>query len=110
MAEAEGDFPRSEKIHHRYIEEIWIVGLHSIATPIDTNLKKLIDFASDSNLINPTMYYQLIGALMYLTNTRPDICFVVNALSQFMCEPRKIHWTAAKHVLRYLCGTVGYDL
>ena len=81
-----------------------------IATPMDANLKKLRDSASDSNLIDPTMYHQLIGSLMYLTNTRPDICLVVNTLSQFMCEPRKIHWTATKHVLRYLCGNVGYAL
>ena len=82
----------------------------SIATSMDANLKKLRDFALDSNLIDPTMYRQLIGSLMYLTNTRPDICFAVNALSQFMCESRQIHWIAAKHVLRYLCGTVGYGL
>ena len=47
---------------------------------------------------------------MYLTNTRPDICFAVNALSQFMCEPRQIHHIATKHVIRYLRGTMGYDL
>ena len=82
----------------------------SIATPMDANLKKLRDSASSSNLINPTMYRQLIGSLMYLTNTRPNICFDVNVLSQFMCEPRQIHWTTAKHVLRYLCGTMVYDL
>ena len=77
---------------------------------MDTNLKKLRDSASDSNSIDPTMYRQLIGSLMYLTNTRPDICFPVNALGQFMCEPRQIHWTSTKHLLRYLCDTVGYDL
>ena len=82
----------------------------SIATPMDANLKKPRDSASDSNLIDPTMYRQMIGSLMYLTNTRPDICFAVNALSQFMCEPRQIHWITAKHVLRYLCGTLGYGL
>ena len=47
---------------------------------------------------------------MYLVNTMPDICFVVNTLSQFMVEPRRVHWVAAKHVLRYLCGTVDYGL
>ena len=82
----------------------------SIATPMDANLNKLRDFASYSNFIYPTMYHQLIGSLMYLTNTKPNICFVVNALSQFMCKPRKIHLIAAKHVLIYLCGTVGYGL
>ena len=53
----------------------------SIATPMDTNLKKVRDSASDSNSIDPTMYYQLIGSLMYLKNTIPYIYFVVNALS-----------------------------
>jgi hypothetical protein len=47
---------------------------------------------------------------MYLVNTRPDICFAVNTFSQFMVEPRRVHWVAAKHVLRYLCGTVDYGL
>ena len=82
----------------------------SIATSMDTNLKKLRDFASYSNLIDSTMYRQLIGSLMYLTNSRLDICFVVNNLSQLMCEPRRIHWTVAKHVLKFLRGTVGYGL
>ena len=82
----------------------------SIATSIDANLNKLRDSASDSNLIDPTMYCQLIGSLMYLTNTRPDICFAMNALSQFMCKLRQIHWIAAKHVLKYLRGIVGYGL
>jgi hypothetical protein len=56
------------------------------------------------------MYRQLIGSLMYLVNTRPDICFAVSTLSQYMVEPRHVHWIAAKHVLRYLHGTVGYGL
>jgi hypothetical protein len=47
---------------------------------------------------------------MYLINTRPDICFEVNTLGQFMVEPRRIHWVAMKHVLRYLSGRVEYGL
>jgi hypothetical protein len=47
---------------------------------------------------------------MYLVNTKTDICFVVNTLSQFMVEPRQAHWVAAKHVLRYLRGIVEYGL
>jgi hypothetical protein len=47
---------------------------------------------------------------MYLVNTRPDICYAVSVLSQFMSQPRQTHWIAAKHVLRYLRGTVGYGL
>ena len=45
----------------------------------------------------------MIGSLMYLTNTRPEICFAVNTL-------RLVHLMVAKHVVRYLKGTVDYGL
>jgi hypothetical protein len=47
---------------------------------------------------------------MYLTNTKPNICFAVNTLSQFLVEPRRVHLMAAKHVMRYLKGTIDYGL
>jgi hypothetical protein len=47
---------------------------------------------------------------MYLVNTQPDICFVVNTLSQFQVEPRHEHCIVAKHVLRYIRGTINYGL
>ena len=47
---------------------------------------------------------------MYLVNTRPNICYAVNVLTQFMSQPKHTHWIAAKHVLRYLQGTIGYGL
>jgi hypothetical protein len=77
-------------------------------TPMVTNWKK-ID-ASKSKGVEATLYRQLIGSLMYLVNTRPDLCFVVNTLGQFMVEPKRVHWVAAKHVLRYLRGTIKFGL
>jgi hypothetical protein len=47
---------------------------------------------------------------MYLMNTRPDICFAMNTLSQFLVKPRRVHLVAAKHVMRYLKGTIDYGL
>jgi hypothetical protein len=47
---------------------------------------------------------------MYLKNTRPDICFVVNTLSQFLVEPRRVYLVATKHVMRYLKGTLDCGL
>ena len=49
----------------------------------------------------------MIGSLMY---PRPDICFVVNTLSQFLTDPRHVHLIAAKNILRYLKGTIDYGL
>jgi len=77
-------------------------------TPMEEKLKLLVDTSLD--LIDATLYRQIIGSLMYLTKTRPDIGFVVNTLSQFLVEPRRVHLVAAKHVMRYLKGTIDYGI
>ena len=51
----------------------------AMSTPMRTNLKLLND--DSSKIIDVTLYRLIIGSLMYLTNTRPNICFVVNTLS-----------------------------
>jgi hypothetical protein len=52
----------------------------------------------------------VIGLLVYLTNTRSDICFVVNTLSQYLVETRRVHLVATNHVMRYLKGTLDYGI
>ena len=54
----------------------------SMGIPMTTNLTKLRDSASSSQNVDSTLYRQLIGSLMYLVHTRPDICYTVNALGQ----------------------------
>jgi hypothetical protein len=61
-------------------------------------------------LPDPTEYWQVVGALQYVTLTRPDLAYSVNQLCQHMHTPTSVHWTAAKHVLRYLKGTVDFGL
>nr|XP_043615994.1 secreted RxLR effector protein 161-like [Erigeron canadensis] len=60
--------------------------------------------------VDSTTYKRLIGSLMYLTVTRPDVMYVVSLLSRFIANPRKEHMMAAKRVLRYLKGTYNYGL
>jgi hypothetical protein len=56
-------------------------------------------------------YRQLVGALAWLAlGTRPDIAFAVSSLARFGHNPRRVHWEAAKRVLRYLKGTRGWRL
>ena len=80
----------------------------AMTTPMASNMNLLSD--ASSNSVDATMYCQMIGSLMYLTNTRPDICFAVNTLSEFLKDLRNVHLIAAKHILRYLRGTVDYGL
>ena len=58
----------------------------AMATPMVSNMKLLQD--TNSEIVDVTLYRQMVGLLMYLMNTRPDICFVVNTPIQYMKQPR----------------------
>jgi hypothetical protein len=56
-------------------------------------------------------YRELVGSLNYIaTRTRPDITHAVSNLCRFMSNPGNEHWSAAKHVLRYLKGTSSFGI
>ena len=80
----------------------------AMITPMASNLKLLSDASSEA--VDATMYHQMIGSLMYLTNMRLDILFAMNTLSQFLKDPRHVHLIVTKHILRYLRGTIDYGL
>ncbi|KAI3520152.1 hypothetical protein L1887_09385 [Cichorium endivia] len=84
--------------------EFGLLGAKPINTPLDVNVKISSESVSsgDDLLANISEYQKLIGKLIYLTNTRPDISFTVQTLSQFMHAPRKSHLKIAIRVLRYL--------
>ena len=85
-----------------------MIGAKDVLTPLSTTTSlKLVDGTSSTN---STEFRSVIGALQYLSLTRPDISFSVNKLSQFMHKPTVIHWTAAKRLLRYLKHTIFHVL
>jgi hypothetical protein len=57
-----------------------------------------------------SQFRSIIGSLQYLSFTHPDICFVVNKLSQFMHKPSQNHWTATKRLLHYLKKTIFHGI
>eukprot|EP00253_Pinus_taeda_P022095 PITA_22095 len=68
--------------------------------PLQQNNK--LQVIDGSKYADATLYRQLVGSLIYLTTTRPDLAYAVSVLSQFMTQPHENHWLAAKGVLRYL--------
>ena len=61
----------------------------AMTTPMESNLNLLSNDSSES--VDSMMYRQMIGSLMYLMNTRPNICFAVNTLSLYLTDPRSVH-------------------
>ena len=79
-------------------------------TPCPLGINK--DLGKYSQLLeNNTLYREIVGSLIYLmTNTRPDISYVITLLGQYMSKPTVAHLNLAKHVLRYLKGTKSFGL
>ena len=74
-----------------------------VSTPISTGVKLGKD--EDSEKVDDSMYRSLIGSLLYLTASIPNILFFVGLLSMFMYSLRETRFTTAKRVLRYIKGT-----
>jgi hypothetical protein len=73
-----------------------------VSTPLSTSEKLSLHSGSPLGPEDATRYRSIVGALQYLTLTRPDIAFSVNKVCQFLHAPTTEHWTAVKRILRYL--------
>ena len=103
-----GIFMSQRKYALDILQDSGLTGARPAQFLMEQNLKLT---TTDGELLNDaTKYRRLVGRLIYLTVTRPDIVYFVQTLSQFMHEPRKPHWDAALRVLRYIKGTPGQGL
>ncbi|XP_031488882.1 uncharacterized mitochondrial protein AtMg00810-like [Nymphaea colorata] len=84
-----------------------MTGAKPISTPLPANssLTKV-----GTPFSNATLYHQTVGALQYLTITRPDQSYAVNKVCQFMYTPTTDHWNAVKQILWYAKATIHHGL
>ncbi|KAK5846671.1 hypothetical protein PVK06_002968 [Gossypium arboreum] len=81
------------------------LGCKPANTPIEMN-HRLGDALEDA-VVDKSSYQRLVGKLIYLSHTRPDIAYAVGVVSQFMHNPKESHLRAVYQILQYLKGTPG---
>src|SRR6185295_4325449 len=97
------------------LERTKMADSHPVSTPMDqgTRLTDMMCAKTDEEKrdMEKVPYSSVVGSLLYLsTGTRPDIAYAVGEVSRFMKNPGRGHWTAVKHLLRYLKGTVDWGI
>jgi len=105
---ADGIFICQRKYAQKVLQRFNMADCNVVFNPIVPGFKLVKE--STSTAVNNTLYMQIIGSLMYLTSTRPDIIFVVNMLSRHLTHPTEIHLQAVKRVLRYIKCTLAYGI
>ncbi|KAL0541218.1 hypothetical protein IC582_021260 [Cucumis melo] len=98
-----GLFLGQQKYVNDLLQKYGMSDYKPISTPM--KVKKKFCMHEDKDLADPTMYRQLVGSLIYLTLTRPDISYSVRVVSGYMQKPKKPHLEAVRRILRYLKGT-----
>ena len=87
---------------------------HPCPTPVDPNVKLCKEMypanEKQRELMSTRPFRAIVGALLYLVLTRPDIAVAVNELCRHLTTPGPAMWTAAKRILRYLKGTIHYKI
>ncbi|GKA06148.1 retrovirus-related pol polyprotein from transposon TNT 1-94 [Tanacetum coccineum] len=80
--------------------------------PVDTPMveKSKLDEDPQGKAVDPTHYHRMVGTLMYLTASRPDLTFVVCMCARYQAKPTEKHLHAVKRIFKYLRGTVSKRL
>ncbi|GJS78675.1 putative ribonuclease H-like domain-containing protein [Tanacetum coccineum] len=98
----DGIFISQDKYVAKILKKFDFATLKTASTPMEPNNALIKDEEADS--VDVHLYRSMIGSLMYLTASRPDIMFVVCACARFQVTPKMSHLHAVKRIFRYLKG------
>ena len=99
-----------EKYAVDLVRKAGLQGCKPTPTPLSSSEKLSLTQGTLLTQEDSTKYISLVGALQYLTLTRPDISFAVNKVCQFLHAPTTVHLTAAKRIVRYVKNTLSMGL
>jgi hypothetical protein len=90
------------------LERFHMTDCKSGPTPFLSGVK--LEDGGETPLVDNTLYRQLVGIMLYLTHSKPDLSYAVGAVSKFMQELHELHWKDAKCILRYVQGTITFGI
>ena len=108
LQRSDGVFISQKKYALEVLQRFGMDKSNSVHNPIVPGFKLVNDEGGVK--VDKTYYKQIMGSLIYLAATRPNMMFVVSLISRYMENPTKLHLQAAKRVLRYLKGITGFGI
>ena len=108
LQRSDGVFISQKKYALEVLQRFGMDKSNSVHNPIVPGFKLVKDEGGVK--VDKTYYKQIMGSLIYLAATRPNMMFVVSLISRYMENPTKLHLQAAKRVLRYLKGITGFGI
>jgi hypothetical protein len=105
---SEGIFISQSKYAKDLVKQFGLDGKSHARTLMNTSAKISVDLIGKS--VDPILYRSMIGSLLYLTASRPDIAFSVGVCARFQANPKESHLTAVKCIIRYVNDTINHGL
>ncbi|GKB60703.1 hypothetical protein Tco_0916889 [Tanacetum coccineum] len=103
-----GIFINQSKYAYEIVKKYGLLSTNTIDTPMVE--KNKLDKDLQGTPVDATLYCDMIGSLMYLTSSRPDLIYAVCLCARYQAKPTKKHLQAVKRIFRYLKGTINVGL
>ena len=104
----DGLYITQAKYASELLSRAWLTDSKTVDTPVELNAH--LTPTGGKPLSNPSLYRRLVGSLIYLTVTRPNISYAIHQVSQYLSAPWSTHYAAVLRILRYLKGTFFHGL
>ena len=103
-----GIFLSQSKYAKNLVKKFGLESASSIRTPMDPNVKLTVDLLGKS--VDPFLYRSMIGSLLYLTASRPDISYSVGMCARYQVNPKESHMAALKRIIKYVKTTAEFGV
>ncbi|XP_065634202.1 uncharacterized mitochondrial protein AtMg00810-like [Quercus suber] len=103
-----GIFLSQSKYAKNLVKKFGLESASSVRTPMSPNVKLTIDLLGKS--VHPSLYRSMIGSLLYLTASRPDISYSVGVCARYQANPKESHMITLKIIIKYVKTTAEFGV